>query len=157
MGRNPFQRRPDGGVDVQLSDAERDVLSNVAPQLRELLVGNADGNEDSLRRLFPPAHASEPELEADYRAMVHDELLRKRLDDLDLLENTAGADSLSADEAEQWMHAVNGIRLVLGTRLEVTEESQAPPADHPAAGQYALYEYLGYLLEMLITSGPPQL
>lgn len=147
IARKPFRRRKDGTVEVHLSDPEREMLATVAPELRELLSG---GDDDALRRLFPPAHADDVDAEADYRSLVHDELLRKRLDDLDVLEATATATSLTPEQAEQWMHAVNGLRLVLGTRLDVSEDDEPLPADHPAAGSYALYEYLGYLLEMLL-------
>jgi hypothetical protein len=147
MARRPFRRRSDGALTVNLSKAERQVLANIAPELREML---ADGSDDALRRLFPPAYADDDEHEVDYQSMVHDELLRKRLDDLDILEQTAQATELTDDEAQQWMHAINGLRLVLGTRLDVSEDMNVPDRDQPAAGAFALYEYLGYLLENLL-------
>jgi hypothetical protein len=147
VAKRPFTRRTDGGVNVRLSTPEREVLASIAPELRELLAAEDD---DALRRLFPPAYADDEQAESDYRSLVHDDLLRKRLDDLDVLEQTAEATTLTAEQADQWMHAINGLRLVLGTRLDVSEDLPTPVIDDPDAGAYALYEYLGYLLEMLL-------
>ncbi len=152
MAKRPFKRRADGGLDVRLSKPEREVLASIAPELRELLTG---GDDLALRRLFPPAYADDPDAESDYRSLVHDDLLRKRLDDLDVLEQTADATHLTAEQAEQWMQAINGLRLVLGTRLDVGEDLDAVEPDDPDAGAHALYEYLGYLLEMLLTGLRP--
>ena len=144
----PFKQRTDGGVDVRIGKGEREVLARIAAEMRSMLISEAD--PDAMQRLFPPGHPNEPELEAEYRSLVHDELLRKKLDDLDVLEETATSNKLTADQIGQWMQSLNGLRLVLGTRLDVSEESERPPDNDPTAGQYALYEYLGYLLEMLI-------
>jgi hypothetical protein len=152
VAKRPFTRRSGGGVNVRLSDPEREVLASIAPELREML---ATGDDDALRRLFPPAHADDAAAESDYRSLVHDELLRKRLDDLDVLERTADATELSEEQAEQWMHAINGLRLVLGTRLDVSEDLAPAEPDDPDAGAHALYEYLGYLLEMLLNGLRP--
>ncbi len=152
MAKRPFKRKSDGRVEVRLSAPEREVLASIAPELRQLLAGGDDG---ALQRLFPPAYADDPDAESDYRSLVHDELLRKRLDDLDILEQTADATELTAEQAEQWMHAINGLRLVLGTRLDVSEDLDPVEPDDPDAGAHALYEYLGYLLEMLLTGLRP--
>ena len=49
------------------------------------------------------------------------------------------------------MGAVNDLRLVLGTRLDVSEETDlAVDPTNPDAGAYALYGYLGFLLETCV-------
>ena len=51
------------------------------------------------------------------------------------------------------MQALNALRLVLGTRLDVSEDDEGPVrADDPNAAAYALYEFLGYLLERTVQS-----
>ncbi len=42
------------------------------------------------------------------------------------------------------------MRLVLGTRLDVSEDMSPPESGEPAAVEYALYEYLGGLQYLLI-------
>jgi hypothetical protein len=51
-----------------------------------------------------------------------------------------------------WMQAVNALRLVLGTMLDITEDDQslALERDDPDAPTMALYGYLGVLLEELV-------
>jgi hypothetical protein len=50
------------------------------------------------------------------------------------------------------MHAVNALRLVLGTMLDVKEDDQpfAIDPDDPDAATMALYGYLGVLLEEIV-------
>ena len=46
------------------------------------------------------------------------------------------------------MRSINDIRLVLGTILEVTDDGGAPEVDpRTARATYAVYEFLGFLLE----------
>lgn len=150
MARRPF-RRIDGGVRFDLPTAERHLLAAVAAELRELVVAG----DDDLTRLFPPAYADDAEREEEYRSLVGDDLLAKRLEDLDVVERTADAGRIDFADLDRWMHGVNSLRLVLGTRLDVSEESEAPPPEHPNAGAFALYEYFGYLLEVLLREVGP--
>jgi hypothetical protein len=118
-------------------------------QLREALT--AEGEDAALRRLFPVAYPDDPERDAGYRALVHDDLRAGRLAALDTMEGTLGDDRLDEDTVVAWMGVVNDLRLVLGTRLDVSEETElAPDPDDPRAGALAVYTYLGYVLETLV-------
>jgi hypothetical protein len=131
-----------------LTSEERDLLRSLPAQLRELL-----GSEDpSLRRLHPPAYGDDPEREAEYRRMVRDDLLRDRREALDVMESTIDADTLDRDQLGAWLGSINDLRLVLGTRLEVTEDlyEEGVPDDDPRAPAFALYGYLGWLEEQLV-------
>jgi hypothetical protein len=85
--------------------------------------------------------------------MVHEELLASRRAALDVLEATAQRDRLDEAELLAWMAAVNQLRLVLGTRLDVREDADpVPDPDDPAAPLAEIYAYLGVLLESLIAA-----
>ncbi len=81
-------------------------------------------------------------------------LLRERLDALELITSTLGRASQSGEwwqialtpaEVQAWLGVLNDTRLVLGTRLAVTEEERVlDPAD-PEAGAYAMYQWLTWL------------
>ena len=144
-----LSRRADGRFDLTLSQPERALLANLAPQLRELL---ATGTDPALRRLYPTAYPDDDEQQAEYQALTHDDLLQRRLDDLDLLEEQAGATDLSEDDVVRWMKAINGLRLVLGTRLDVSEDTRSVDDDDPDAPAHHLYEYLGHLLHGLLAA-----
>ena len=63
---------------------------------------------------------------------------------------TAEADTLSEAELEAWLSAVGSMRLVLGTRLDVSEDMTPPDPADPTAPEYALYELLGQLQYLMI-------
>lgn len=143
-----IDRRPDGRFRFRLTSEERDLLRSLPAQLRELL-----GSEDpSLRRLHPPAYEGDPEREAEYRRMVRDDLLRDRRAALEVMESTLDAETLDRDQLAAWLGAINDLRLVLGTRLEVTEElyEEGVPDDDLRAPAFALYGYLGWLEEHFV-------
>lgn len=133
---------------VALPEPERDLLRSLAPQLRSLLTTD----DPSLRRLFPSAYPDDPERDAGYQALTHDELLERRFAALDLLQTTVVDPEveLSGDELASWMRSVNELRLVLGTRLDVSEEGVDLDPDDPDAPAYAIYEYLGMLLTLIV-------
>lgn len=138
-----------GDFDVKLPAEERALLRDLAPQLRALL--DVDLDDPSLRRLFPVAYPDDPERDREYRQLVGDELLERRRASLDTLVATIEATRLSEDELLAWMGAINDLRLVLGTRLDVSEDMDPIPApDDPDAPMLVLYGYLGYLLESII-------
>jgi Domain of unknown function (DUF2017) len=112
---------------------------------------DAAPEDPSLRRLFPPAYDDEAD-ETEYRRLMRDELLGGRRRALQVLEETVGRDRLNAGEAQAWLTALNDLRLVLGTRLDVSEETflDGLDPDDPRAPELALYAYLSWLQEQLV-------
>ena len=114
-----FRRRfkwKNGVVVVDLPDDEQDMLRHVLPQLRELVMGETD---PALRRLSPPARPDDEEAETFYRQMVTDELLKSRLEAIEVVEDGIGGTALDDEGINAWMHSLNALRLVLGERLDV--------------------------------------
>jgi hypothetical protein len=145
--KRTVRRTRDGSFQLRLTDDERDLVANLASQLRELLVSE---EPDGVERLFPPAYANDPERDSEYRAMVHDDLLEKRLESVDIVERTAAAKSLTEEEVTAWMGAINDLRLVLGTRLDVSEDPDPISLDDPRAPAFAVYQYLTHLLAEIV-------
>jgi Domain of unknown function (DUF2017) len=139
-----------GRYRLRLTDEEREVLRALPGQLREIL----DSDDPSLRRLHPPAYQDDPEREAEYRRLVRDDLLRQRLNALEVMEATIDAGSLDLEQMTAWLGAINDLRLVLGTRLDVTEEmhDEGIPPEDPRAASFALYRYLGLLEEQVVAA-----
>lgn len=146
MFRRPIRRTRSGTYQINLGEGERDLLAALAPQLRELL---ADPNQPGLGRLFPPAYGdeSDAELEEEYRRYMHDDLVARHEAALDVLAETANAHELDAEQMEAWMRALNQLRLVIGTRLDVSEEDDFADTEDPDRQVYYL---LGYLQECVI-------
>ena len=148
--RRLVKRNRNGTFDVRLPDGEREMLEGILPQLRAALEGDATA-DPGFKRLFPIAYAQDADHEAEYREMVGDDLVTKRVAQVDTVLETIRADKLTEDELFAWMGAVNDLRLVLGTRLDVSEETElAVEPTHPDAAAYGLYAYLGWLLELLV-------
>jgi hypothetical protein len=144
-----FERGEGGGVQLRLSREELSLLAGVVAELRALLEG-APG-DPSLRRLFPPAY-DEAEDEQAYRELMGGELLGGRLAALDVVADTLDQERLDAEQADAWLRALNDLRLVLGTRLDVQEDTFAEQLrqDDPRAPALAVYAYLSWMQEGLI-------
>lgn len=146
--RRRVQRTRRGTYEVHLPEPERTLLGNLADQLRELLAATTD--DPSVRRLFPTAYHDDPERDREYQQLVRDELLERRLSALATVEATLDVDELDEEQLSAWLSSLNDLRLVLGTRLDVSEELLDVEADDPDAPAYAVYEYLGFLLSEVV-------
>jgi hypothetical protein len=147
-----FTRRSGGEIGLKLSRDERALLVGLAAELRAQLDGEP-GGDPSLRRLFPPAYEDEAD-ERGYRELAGDSLLDGRRAALELLAETVDHKSLSAEEADAWLRALNDLRLVLGTRLDVQEDTFAADLrpDDPNAPALAVYGYLSWIQEQLVAA-----
>jgi len=154
FGGGPIRRERDGSFTVRLSEPEQLLLKSLLAQLRTLLKleGGGEITEDSgVRRLFPTAYPGRDDLEAEYQGMVHDDLLGQRLAAIDGVEETIVLPSVDEEQLGIWMRTFNDLRLVLGTRLDVSEDDTGPiDPDDPDAAAQAAYEYLGWLLENIV-------
>ncbi len=151
MIRRRVKRARGGGFELRIPADERELLRSVGPQLREVLVreaaGAQQGEDSAVARLFPVAYPDDEDRQTEYRLLVHDELLSSHLGALAVLEETADAERLDEDQLLAWMRALNHVRLVLGTRLDVTEEGDERPSSpsDPRTPAFAVYDYLTYL------------
>ena len=82
------------------------------------------------------------------------DLVEGRRQALRVLQETIDNDRLSLEEAEAWLTALNDLRLVLGTRLNVSEDTLLHGLDprEPRARELALYAYLSGLQEELVAA-----
>ncbi|WNI15698.1 DUF2017 domain-containing protein [Actinacidiphila sp. ITFR-21] len=169
-----------GGAAIALDEVEISILRSLLVQLLEL-IGPGDpppGADDdplaalfaegpgkppddpALARLFPDAYA-ETEDASEFRRFTENDLrARKREDALAVI---GGLDlggpvlKLSADQARQWLGALNDLRLTLGSRLEVTDDGEGPgggldalPDDDERKPLMMAYLWLGGLQESLV-------
>jgi hypothetical protein len=137
-----------GDFQLRLPQGERELLRSLPAQLRDAL----GGDDSSLYRLSPPAYEDDPARNAEYLEMVGDDLTASHRRSLEVMESTIDAERLNEDQLTAWMGALNDLRLVLGTRLDVTEESyDRPPApDDPDGHAFAVFVYLGWLEEQIV-------
>jgi Domain of unknown function (DUF2017) len=135
---------------VRMDAQERDLIRQLLSELRELLALSPD--DPRVRRLYPAAYADDAEFEDEYRSLTREELQSGRLASIDAVEASVDAELLDIDQLTAWMQAVNSLRLVLGTMLDITDDDQELSFDpqDPNARTVALYGYLGGLLDEIV-------
>jgi hypothetical protein len=155
-----FKRVGGGRVRVRLAQDEVAVLRGLPEQLRTVL--GEGGDEPVNRRLFPPAYleVADVERDAEYRRLMHDDLVEEKLANLDLVTGSLERGSASVrrwtveltdEEATAWLGVINDLRLALGVRLDITEDYDGEVDDtDPRAPAFRLLSYLGWLEEQLL-------
>lgn len=136
---------------VNLGPDERSVIRAVCEDLTSVLDDGAAN--PALRRLFPSAHATDPEVDRHYQEMVHDDLLGSRREVLAAVAASADEPELDRATLEQWMIGLNAVRLVLGTVLDVSEDGYPDlDPDDPMLTTWAVYEFLGSVVDAAVSS-----
>jgi hypothetical protein len=153
-----------GRVVLTLYAAEVEVLRNLAGQIESLLEGGVPerGGDPTRDRLFPRAYLdpTEDAAETEWQSVVHGDLVREKsaavaalvdsLDDGKAKRNEMVEVALQPEAVEQWVAALNDVRLALGVVLEVTEDEQQLAPDDPRAQGFELYTWLTWLQGSLI-------
>lgn len=143
-----------GRYAVDLGPGERGALAGLADQLRQLIEGGTD--DPRVRRLFPTAYHEDPDRDLEYQLLVRDELVDRRLAALELLGGLAEVEELDAEGVGTLLRALNDVRLVLGTILDVSEDEHDLDEDAPDFALRLLYHSLSVLLGEVVealTSG----
>jgi hypothetical protein len=154
----PFRATGDEVV-ARFDAAEVGVLGLLLDQLEQLLDADSFAEDPVLQRLFPDGHRGDAEIAADYRDMTEESLRSGKADDLATVRATlplgGGEVRLDRDQAGAWLRTTNDVRLALGVRLDITEETEPP--DDPAEDegqQLAVYYWLtavqGSLVDALV-------
>jgi len=156
--RRRIVRSSAGGFDLRIPRSERNVLRGLPDQLR-LLLDEGDAEDPALQRLHPSAYPDDPVAAAEFDGLVRDDLTEQRMKAIETMSRTIDSDHLDEEEVVAWLAAINDLRLVLGIRLAVTEESEPEDfeGDEGTHGSYALYAYLSVLEEDIVEalSGAP--
>lgn len=157
----PFRAARSGELVARLEPAEAGILGLLLDQLEQLLTADADdvGDDPVLVRLFPDGHRSDPELAADFRELTESSLRTAKADDLATMRASLPADGgevrLDPDQAAVWLRTSNDLRLALGTRLDISEETEPPDEmtdeeDQQLAVYYWLTSLQGSLVDALV-------
>ena len=158
----PFRRRGDELV-ARLEPAEARILALLLDQLEQLLSAEVDDvtGDPVIARLLPAGHRSDPEIAADYREMTESALRSGKADDLATvrasLPSDGGTVRLDPEQATAWLRTSNDLRLALGTRLDISEETEPPEEvadeeDQQLAVYYWLTAVQGSLVDALVAS-----
>ncbi len=142
------------GIAVNLGSSERDLLRTLVGEVRELLTTSLVG-DPKLARLFPPAYFDNDEAETEYQRLMRDELIASRLDSIATVDAFLSDDKLKMvtfAQLDAFCAALNGVRLVLGTVLNIDEIDDYLDADNPRHDELTLYNYLSWLLDGAVST-----
>jgi hypothetical protein len=142
---------------VALSEEEGELLKGIVREYLELLDADREPGDPVMARLFPSASMEDPTLEADFRELSSDDLHEhKRQAALRVLEylDTGDRHPLADEEQEAWLVALTDLRLAMGVRMGVTDETfdAFPDPSDPAQWPLAVLHYLGSLQESLVAA-----
>jgi hypothetical protein len=152
-----FSAAPGGGIEVHLRESIRDVLGRLCDQLEQLLQREDPASDPAMARLFPAAYPDDPLRELEFERVTGDDLTRGRLASLRVMRASLHADTLDGEESLAWLGTLNDIRLVLGSRLDVTEESTEADFTGEDAGTFEIYLLLGGLQGRLLFALDPEI
>ncbi len=180
--RHGFWRRK-GATRLTLSEAELAVLGVVAGETAHLIAPPEDVPSDPLvdlvgidpsahtpedpavLRLFPDAYADDDQASAEFRRFTQRELQHVKADRLErvqaiveqmagLVEDEEATLQVSDEDAEVFLAAVNDVRLVLASRLDIVADDQDVTAgwddDDPRRQQHDVYQWLTWLQSTLL-------
>jgi hypothetical protein len=131
--------------------------------------GPVDAPDDPvLARLLPPAYLEDAEAAAEFRRFTERGLRASKVRDaaavVETLQDAASDEDAQAgddveavlgpDDAQAWLRCLTDLRLAMATRLGVEQDDEdfweqlAP--DDPRAHLHDIYDWLGYLQELLV-------
>jgi hypothetical protein len=171
MGAGAVVRTPDGFV-LRLGRDERSLLARLLGELRSLLLQPDGAAAGSLDRLFPVVHPDDSEREAEYQHLMRDELVASRLAGIAAVVEVIGTGDPPSDRRRPargrepdvvfdeerliaFMQAVNAVRLVLGTLLDVSEDDTIADDTGALAPEHHLYAFLSWILDSAVVALSP--
>jgi len=140
---NPVVRRiADDRFELVLSPENRQGMLSLLGELDDLLESAPD--DPSLRRLHPTAYHDDAERDAAYQLLAGEELRASRRATIDAVQTSLAKAELTRDELWSWLRALNALRLVVGTRLDITDDDHSRPRrrrDDPDGPLWSAYEF----------------
>ncbi|MEZ5216102.1 MAG: DUF2017 family protein [Ilumatobacteraceae bacterium] len=132
-----------------LAEEETELIVGLLGQLSELLNDPGTMTDDRLRRVFPTAYPDDPERDAEYQRFMREELVASHLGSVEVVQTHLAGGRLDEAQFHRFVQALNAVRLVIGTLLDVSEDDDETRYADP---DYALYGYLSGLLDEAITA-----
>jgi hypothetical protein len=166
-------RRSRRGLRITLSADETTIIRTLMEQLLEIIgelprgdpglaeLGISENREvpgdPVLARLFPDGYRDDAESAVEFRRYTESALRDGKREAAEMVLASVrepGDITLDGDQAKAWLRALNDVRLALGTRLEITEESYERMGeldwDDPKFPMYSMYDWLTFLQESLV-------
>lgn len=151
-----FERVSEETFRLSLEQDEATLLGRLLDEMNALLKSDLPRAEPVTGRLFPNAYESDDD-QAAYEELVGDQLRSGKQEALEqvrkmLEDRSNGAIEMNRADVDAWLTVVNDLRLTIGTRLEVTEETMQRELDagDPDAAALSVLHWLGWVQESIL-------
>ena len=180
--RRGFRSGRRGAVVLHLDEAELVMLDSLAADLAELVAPEDDDAEDvdplavlvgldddgtmpedpAVARLLPDAYPDDPEASAEFRRFTGRALRDAKVERAVIVRAAIAAAvaegetsvRVEGQQAAAWLGVLNDLRLVLASRLDITDdehdELRALPEDDPRTVPMTVYDWLTWLQDSLL-------
>lgn len=146
MSSREIQRLKGDRIKINLPEQYRQILLD----LHEMAVTHLLAESPVTKRIFPTAYRNSPEMEMDYQRLTRESLTKHHQQQLTTFEQTIFKTEITMDEALSWVGALNDMRLILGTALDVNQEHKIPEENDPNYEGFVVYDFLTYLQEAIL-------
>lgn len=139
------------------------VLRGLMSESGELLARPVDRRDPGLARLFPDVYPDSDDDSAEFRRLTESELRTGKVASADTvlatLPEEGGDVRLDEEQAGAWLRAINDVRLLIGTRLDLTDDTDIAAELDDAimrdpqsrrVAELAMYGYLTEIQESLV-------
>ena len=160
-------------VMLDLEEIEVELLNSLIGQILELLhdpqqqenidplavLVGLDGptvisSDPVLARLFPDAYPDDEANSADFRRFTQPDLQRQKLANAhivrDALVTFPGVQSVDFNDLPAWLLTLNDLRLALGTRIGLDNETEVQLSDDSLTPIFGIYDWLSGLQSSLV-------
>ena len=170
-----------GGAAAFFEQPQAGVIRSLVSQVAELISADAETGEEGaeagnleaelglsshaeppddpvLARLLPDAYSGDPEAAAEFRRYTEETLRSGKVASAQVvlasLPPAGGEVRLSEPECQQWLRALNDVRLALSVRLGITDEdddlTESLAVDDPRSAYLWVYQWLAYLQDSIL-------
>ena len=130
--------------------SSREVIVLLLEDLSSQLTDAPD--DPDLRRLRPPAYPDDAEADEAYQLLAGEELRTSHREAVRSVIASLERKQVTEEELWAWLRALNSVRLVAGTRLDITDDDHGP-LGRPRQGDlseqerslWAVYDFCTYL------------
>lgn len=153
-------------IRLPLAAVEGIHLAGLVEEFTDVLASAGEEPDPGLSRLTPDPYPEDADAADEFFAATHDDLLDRRTADAAVVRDgltpflTTAAEGLAEDDAlaprdvvipkadvDSWLRTLTALRLVIATRLNITEEDDEHDLEDP---RFGVYDWLGFRLDGLI-------